>query len=75
MINGLDIAYNGGEFDYSEFVVFTTSNKSELFDRIKDIKHKNLYCIEIYTGNEDGEFIEGDGFDDLENFIANLDNR
>ena len=64
---GLDDSYDGATFDYT--VEMTTSDKKELIDKIENIANKDDYSIEIFRGDEDGEFIEGSDYDTIDNFL------
>lgn len=61
-------------FDYQ--TIFKTSDKSETVKKLTELGATDeTHCIEIFEGDEDGEFISGSDFDEPSNFLKNIEMR
>lgn len=63
----------GYEYEY----ILKTNSKADLISALGKIDPDDYinYTIEEFTGDEDGEFIEGSDYEDLENFLKFQDLR
>lgn len=59
-------------------VVFTSKNKNEIADYLKETGRDTddeWTTIEVYYVDEDGDFVEGSDYDTPSNFIKNIERR
>lgn len=61
-------------FDYQ--IIFKTSDKSELLKKLEELGATDeTHCIEIFEGDEAGEFVSGSDYDSPSNFLKNIEMR